>query len=129
MSKRCKVQLARNFEANLEAVELFLAENGNAEAFDSLLTNLAETVIPNLERFPAMGRPVLERPVRSVEVANSSEAVQRALTGISTRAELREYLLAHYLLLYVLDGEQLTLLSIRHHRQLSFDLPAMWLAD
>ena len=129
MSKRCKVQLARNFEANLEAVELFLAENGNAEAFDSLLTALAETVIPNLERFPAMGRPVLERPVRSVEVANSSEAVQRALTGISTRAELREYLLAHYLLLYALDGEQLTLLSIRHHRQLSFDLPAMWLAD
>lgn len=129
MSKRCKVQLARNFEANLEAVELFLAENGNPEAFDSLLTTLAETVIPNLERFPAMGRPVLERPVRSVEVANSSEAVQRALTGISTRAELREYLLAHYLLLYALDGEQLTLLSIRHHRQLSFDLPAMWLAD
>ena len=129
MSKRCKVQLARNFEANLEAIELFLAENGKAEAFDSLLTTLAETVIPNLERFPAMGRPVLERPVRSVEVANSSEAVQRALTGISTRAELREYLLAHYLLLYSLDGEQLTLLSIRHHRQLSFDLPAMWLAD
>ena len=129
MSKRCKVQLARNFEANLEAVELFLAENGNAEAFDSLLTTLAETVIPNLERFPAMGRPLLERPVRSVEVANSSEAVQRALTGISTRAELREYLLAPYLLLYALDGEQLTLLSIRHHRQLSFDLPAMWLAD
>jgi len=129
MSKPCKVRLARNFETNLEAIELFLAEQGNAESFDSLVTTLAETVVPNLERFPLMGRPVLERRVRSVEVANSSEGVQRDLAAISSAAELREYLLSHYLLLYVVDGEQLTLLSIRHHRQLSFDLQAMWLAE
>ena len=129
MSKPCKVRLARNFEANLEAIERFLAEQRNAESFDSLVTTLAETVVPNLERFPLMGRPVLERPVRSVEVANSSEGVQRDLAAISSAAELREYLLSHYLLLYLVDGEQLTLLSIRHHRQLSFDLQAMWLAE
>ena len=129
MSKPCKVRLARNFETNLEAIELFLAEQGNAESFDSLVTTLAETVVPNLERFPLMERPVLERPVRSVEVANSSEGVQRDLAAISSGAELREYLLSHYLLLYLVDGEQLTLLSIRHHRQLSFDLQAMWLAE
>ena len=76
-----------------------------------------------------MGRPVLERPVRSVEVVNSSEGVQRDLAAISSGAELREYLLSHYLLLYIVDGEQLKLLSIRHHRQLSFDLQAMWLAE
>ena len=129
MSKPCKVRLARNFETNLEAIELFLAEQGNAESFDSLVTTLAETVVPNLERFPLMGRPVLERPVRSIEVANSSEGVQRDLAAISSAAELREYLLSHYLLLYIVDGEQLKLLSIRHHRQLSFDLQAMWLAE
>jgi plasmid stabilization system protein ParE len=129
MSKTCKVRLTRNFEANLEAIELFLADQGNAESFDSLVTTLAETVVPNLERFPLMGRLVLERPVRSVEVANSSEGVQRDLAAISSAAELREYLLSHYLLLYMVDGEQLTLLSIRHHRQLSFDLQAMWLAE
>ena len=129
MSKPCKVRLARNFETNLEAIEHFLAEQGNAESFDSLVTTLAETVVPNLERFPLMERPVLERPVRSVEVANSSEGVQRDLAAISSGAELREYLLSHYLLLYIVDGEQLTQLSIRHHRQLSFDLQAMWLAD
>jgi plasmid stabilization system protein ParE len=129
MSKPCKVRLARNFETNLEAIELFLAEQGNTEAFDSLVTTLAATVIPNLERFPLMGRLVLERPIRSVEVANSSEGVQSDLAAISSAAELREYLLSHYLLLYMVDGEQLTLLSIRHHRQLSFDLQAMWLAE
>lgn len=129
MSKPCKVRLARNFETNLEAIELFLAEQGNAESFNSLVTTLAETVVPNLERFPLMGRPVLERPVRSIEVANSSEGVQRDLAAISSGAELREYLLSHYLLLYIVDGEQLTQLSIRHHRQLSFDLQAMWLAE
>jgi len=52
-----------------------------------------------------MGRPDLERPVRSVEVANSSEGVQRDLAAISSAAELREYLLYHYLLLYIVDGE------------------------
>ena len=129
MSKPCKVRLARNFETNLEAIEHFLAEQGIAESFDSLVTTLAETVVPNLERFPLMGRPVLERPVRSVEVANSSEGIQRDLAAISSAAELREYLLSHYLLLYLVDGEQLTLLSIRHHRQLSFDLQVMWLAE
>jgi plasmid stabilization system protein ParE len=129
MSKPCKVRLARNFETNLEAIELFLAEQGNTEAFDSLVTTLAATVIPNLERFPLMGRLVLERPIRSVEVANSSEGVQCDLAAISSAAELREYLLSHYLLLYMVDGEQLTLLSIRHHCQLSFDLQAMWLAE
>ncbi len=129
MSKPCKVRLARNFETNLEAIEHFLAEQENAESFDSLVTTLAETVVPNLERFPLMGRPVLERPVRSVEVANSSEGIQRDLAAISSGAELREYLLSHYLLLYIVDGEQLTQLSIRHHRQLSFDLQVMWLAE
>jgi len=29
----------------------------------------------------------------------------------------------------MVDDEQLTLLSIRHHRQLSFDLQALWLAE
>ena len=76
-----------------------------------------------------MERPVLERPVRSVEVVNSSEGLKRDLAAISFAAELREYLLSHYLLLYLVDGEQLTLLSIRHHRQLSFDLQSMWLAE
>ena len=129
MSKPCKVRLARNFETNLEAIEHFLAEQENAESFDSLVTTLAETVVPNLERFPLMGRPVLERPVRSVGVETSSEGIQRDLAAISSGAELREYLLSHYLLLYIVDGEQLTQLSIRHHRQLSFDLQVMWLAE
>ena len=129
MTKRCTVRLTRNFRTNLEAIELFLTEQGNSQSFDSLLETLSSTIIPNLEYFPAMGRPLLERPIRSVEVANATEQTRESLVAISATTELREYLLAHYLVLYALDGAQLTLLSIRHHRQLSFDLPAMWLTD
>jgi len=40
---------------------------------------------------------------------------------------LREYVLKDYLLLYALiDGATIILLSIRHHRQLSFDFEGHW---
>ena len=43
-------------------------------------------------------------------------------------ANLREYLLSDYLLLYQVDEQRsmVYLLSIRHHRQLSFDFHRMW---
>ena len=40
--------------------------------------------------------------------------------------DLREYIVDDYLLLYLLRGNQLVFLSIKHHRQLSFDLKRFW---
>jgi hypothetical protein len=40
--------------------------------------------------------------------------------------ELREYLFADYLVLYVQFDEVIHLLSIKHHRQLSFDFQMLW---
>lgn len=40
--------------------------------------------------------------------------------GKNTR--LREYISGDYLVLYAVRGDNLYLLSIKHHRQLSFDL-------
>ena len=120
--KRIAVKVTANFEANLEAVRGFLAEAGAARAFDALLDDLAATVIPNLERFPAMGRPFLSRPAYSVEARDKIEKV-RARIGAG---ELREYLAGDYLVLYALIGRTVYLLSIKHHRQLSFDLAGHW---
>ena len=64
------VKLTANFERNLADIEAFLIEAEAPQAFDALLDEVARTTIPNLERFPGMGRLFLERPVRSVEVAN-----------------------------------------------------------
>lgn len=120
------VKLTANFERNLEDIEQFLIDAEAAPAYDGLLDELLVTVIPNLERFPAMGRSFMERPIRSVETSNGLDMQRGKLGKIGANAEIREYVLEHYLLLYTVSGEEIFLLAIRHHKQLSFDFKALW---
>jgi hypothetical protein len=122
VAKKISVKLSANFERNLAAIEVFLIEVGAPQAYDLLLDDLADAVIPNLERFPAMGRPFLERPVHSVEAANALARLHSKLDD----GELREYLFGDYLVLYAQFGETVHLLSIKHHRQLSFGFQSLW---
>lgn len=124
MAKQTAVALTANFERNLESIETFLAEAETRHAYDALLDELFFTVIPNLERFPDMGRPFMNRPVKSIEAVNAVTALQAKLQD----GELREYLLPDYLVLYVRYAETVYLLSIKHHRQLSFDFSEHWSA-
>ncbi|NYT22129.1 type II toxin-antitoxin system RelE/ParE family toxin [Alcaligenaceae bacterium] len=126
MTARHTVKLTANFERNLEEVEAFLLEAEAPQAFDALLDELTETVIPNLERFPGMGRSFLDRPVRSVETGNGMTRLAKQLNAIAPDSELREYVMTHYLLLYAQIRDTVYLLSIRHQRQLSFDLASHW---
>lgn len=127
MAKKSIVKFTANFEHNLEAVERFLTEADAPQAFDALLDELAETVIPNLERFPEMGRPFLRRQVRSVEVTNALAALQGKLAALTPEVDaIREYVLKDYLLLYAVIGGSIYLLAIRHQRQLSFDFEGLW---
>lgn len=123
---RSTVKLTANFERNLASIDAFLLEAGTPQAFDALLDDLTDTVVPNLERFPVMGRIFLERPVRSVEVANGTERLVEQMKAIAGDLALRDYLMEHYVLLYAHTAGAVYLLSIRHHRQLSFDVPALW---
>jgi plasmid stabilization system protein ParE len=120
------VKLTANFERNLEELEAFLIEVEAPHAFDALLDELTDTVIPNLERFPDMGRLLLERPARSVEVANGIDRLTKQLGSLAQDGELREYVMTHYLMLYARIKGTVYLLSIRHQRQLSFDFDAHW---
>lgn len=126
VSSPITVKLTANFERNLEEIERFLIDAEAAPAYDGLLDELLETVIPNLERFPAMGRSFLDRPLRSVETSNGIDVLRGKLAKIGENAEIREYVLQHYLLLYAFTGEEIFLLAIRHHKQLSFDFKALW---
>ena len=122
MAKKVTVKLAANFERNLEAIEAFPDGAGAPQAYDRLLDDLVGTLIPNLEQFPAMGWPFLERPVRSVEVTNALARLQPKLRD----GDVREYLFADYLVLCAQSGAAIHLLSIKHHRQLSFDFQSLW---
>ena len=127
MAKKLAVKFAANFERKLEDSELFLAEVEAPRAFDGLLDELLETVIPNLERFPEMGRPFMARQPRSVETTNALAALRAKLSALTPDANaLREYALKDYLLLYAAIGGTIHLLAIRHQRQLSFDLEGHW---
>lgn len=126
MTHPAKVKLTANFERNLQEIDEFLTAAQAPSAFDSLLDELTDTVIPNLERFLGLGRLFLERSARSVESANGAARLTQQLGSIATDGELREYVMAHYLVLYAWINGVVYLLSIRHQRQLSFDFQALW---
>ena len=128
MAKKTVVKFTANFERNLEGIEQFLTEQEAPQAFDGLLDELLETVIPNLEQFPEMGRPFLARQPRSVETTNALAKLRAKLSGMNQESDaLREYVLKDYLLLYALiDGATVYLLAVRHQRQLSFDFEGHW---
>lgn len=126
MAARHTVRLTANFERNLEEIEDFLTEAEAPHAFDALLDELTDTVVPNLESFPGMGRLFLERPARSVEAANGIARLTEQPGSFAKDGELREYVLTHDLLLYARIEGTVYLLSIRHQRQLSFDFEALW---
>jgi len=127
MERRIVVKLTANFERNLEEIELFFVEVDAPRAYEALLDELLATVIPNLERFPDMGRSFLARSARSVETTNSLSALRTKLASLTSDPEaLREYVLSDYLLLYAQVDSTIYLLAIRHHRQLSFDFQSHW---
>lgn len=127
MVEKLVVKLTANFERNLEEIERFLIEAEAPQAFDGLLDELLETVIPNLEQFPEMGRSFLGQRVRSVETMNAVAALKEKLTALTPETEaIREYVLKHYLMLYAVVGGTIYLLAIRHQRQLSFDFEGHW---
>ena len=121
-AKQSTVRVAANFEANLEAIETFLAEAGAPAAFVALLDDLAEHIIPALEYHPEIGRSFLEREAHSVE---ARQHIRQLVSRLGTTS-LREYIAGDFLILYAVQEKSVYLLSIKHHRQLSFDFPAHW---
>ena len=121
-----RVELTASFLERLDDIEAFLTEADAAFAFDELLVELRATVIPNLARFPRIGRRYLDNPPQSAEAL----ALLATLPPGAASA-LREYLHGDYLILYTaMDAEAAVfLLSIRHHRQLSFDFARLWPGD
>jgi hypothetical protein len=122
--KLCQVELTASFLERMDAIEAFLVGADAAFAFDTLLAELRATVIPNLRQFPRIGRRYLANPLQSAEALARLAALPAGTPDV-----LREYLHGDYLMLYAAMEANATayLLSIRHHRQLSFDFARLWL--
>ncbi|MDP9911937.1 plasmid stabilization system protein ParE [Variovorax boronicumulans] len=119
----CRVELTAGFLDLLDVIEEFLSEATAAYAFDILLAELHATVVPNLARFPRIGRRYLDNPPQSAEAL-----AQLATLPEGSANTLREYQHGDYLILYAVVAVTATvyLLSIRHHRQISFNFARHW---
>lgn len=117
------VRITSNFDRNLEEISAFLNDKDVPYAFDSLLEKLFDTIIPNLERFSDIGRDFLmHNPQSSDGVVKVGALKQEMGDSIA----IRELIVGDYLILYAVDGQEIFLLSIKHHRQLSFDFKSHW---
>ena len=123
MRRRLAIRITGNFDKNLADIRRFLEEQEAPREFQSLLEQLFETMIPNLERFPEMGVDFLAKVPQSMEGLMRLETLKQRL---GRNISLREYISGNYLVLYALRGDILYLLSIKHHRQLSFNLKEHW---
>jgi plasmid stabilization system protein ParE len=118
-----RVELTAGCLERLESIEVFLRDADAPHAYDALLAALRDTVIPILRRFPRMGRRYLDQPPQSAEAI-----AQLGLLPAGAPDALRVLGSGDYLILYAEGKESATvhLLSICHHRQLSFDFARMW---
>ena len=111
-----------NFSANLVLIETFLGPPGNP-AFQRLMDRLFTEIVPILCRFPQSGRSFLSRTIKSTK----AEALTQRLRHLLRQSEdIRECIMDDYLILYLVRRNQLVFLTIKHHRQLSFDLGQFW---
>jgi ParE toxin of type II toxin-antitoxin system, parDE len=117
------VRLTANFERNLAAVGEFLSAEGAQHAFEALVARLEARTIPALERFPDIGAAFTAKAPLSREGRLLFEQMV-ALSGAA--GEVRQLVEDDYVILYLVRGTSIFLLSIKHHRQLSFDFAGHW---
>jgi len=117
------VRITANFQANPDSIRDFLITDAAPAEFERLLDWLFDGIIPNLARFPDLGRDFAGRMPQSAKVTAALAWLRRKAGRDTT---LREYITDDYLVLYAVRAGTGFLLSIRHHRQLSFDLRGYW---
>lgn len=111
-----------NFYGNLENIRIFLGTEGK-KAFDSLLNRLFDDMVPTLCEFPQIGRSFLDLDIRSLE---TGKLANRLKSFLKEDDDIRQFIMDDYLILYLIRKKKVFFLSIKHHRQLSFDLGKFW---
>jgi len=116
-----QVSAAPNFADSLQAVQAFMVAQDAASAptrFAQLKRDLRE--MKNLLAWsPASGRPACFLHPNSAQASLRLAAVQQ-LAQSAGLPHLREYVIGSYVVLYAHSDTEVVLLSIKHHRQLTY---------
>lgn len=110
-----RVEYSALFDVHLQRIAAFCTVHEAPAAYRSLLDDVDTVIIPNLERFPHIGRPYLETTMESTEALMAVAKLPRN-AGIL----LRKYVHDDYVILYILGDDVLHLVAIRHHKETSF---------
>lgn len=116
-----QVSAAPNFSANLQAVHAFMVAQDAASAQARLLQlkrDLRE-MQTLLAWSPASGRPARFLRANSMQGSLRLAAVQQ-LAQSAGLPHLREYVIGSHVVLYAHSDIEVVLLSIKHHRQLTY---------
>ncbi len=111
-----------NFSANLTDIGKFLGEDAK-KFVDRFFNQLLNDIVPTLCRLSLSGRSFLKRSIRSSQAWELTAKLEEQL---EKGDDLREFIYDAYLILYLVRGNRILFLSIKHHRQLSFDLRRFW---
>jgi len=116
-----QVDAAPHFAACLKAVHVFMLEQDVDSAptrFAQLKSDLREMKIL-LAWSPASGRPARFLKPNSAQASLRMAAVQQ-LAQSAGLPHLREFVIGTYIVLYAHSDSDVSLLSVKHHRQLSY---------
>jgi hypothetical protein len=105
------VLATQNITADLQEIAAFWHDRDYPAGSDAMLAELNLPAIPNLICHPRMGRNFFARQPQSID---DQIRVQKLAALLKTMAaELREYVITDYLLLYLLSGTTIHLLAIK----------------
>ena len=119
-----QVSAAPNFAASLQAVHAFMVAQDAASAparLVQLKRDLRE-MKTLLAWSPASGRPARLLRANSVQARFRLAAVQQ-LAQSAGLPHLREYVIGSHVVLYAHSDTEVVLLSLKHHRQLTYITP------
>jgi hypothetical protein len=114
------IRFTPNFEDNLAQIEAFWDDNQFPAGYDRLLGELTDTTIPTLEQHPRLGRPFFDRTPQTQQAKKKAQALRKQLATLGADAELREYVMTDYTVLYAFITDKIYLLAIKHHKQMGF---------
>jgi len=110
-----RVEYSALFLVHLERIAAFCADHETLAVYRNLLDDMDSIVVPNLERFPHIGKPYLETTMESTEALMAVAKLPRNAGHL-----LRKYVHDDYIVLYILGDDTLHLVAIRHHKEASF---------
>ncbi|WP_061179439.1 type II toxin-antitoxin system RelE/ParE family toxin [Caballeronia pedi] len=128
--KRATIRISSDFDARLTDIERYWNRVNEPKSFLRLIEAIDKKVIPLLQRFPALGRRLLNSKPDTVDALLAIEEIaEMTKAGGVRQGELHEYVFDNYVLLYLLSGDAVTFLSLRHTKEISFEFRDLWGAE